>query len=116
MEINRLPAQGLAVLPERSVVNPSAPRSVESTRPVSLSGPATQLSEEQTKDSARSGIEPVTPAISGTRLRVDDRTKQIVAEFVDESNQVVRQIPPEELLRISAQFERLQGLLFDEKA
>ena len=115
MEINRLPVQGLAVLPHRSVVSPSAPRSVEPTRPAQLTGHATQLSEEQTKDTARSGVGPVTSAISGTRLRVDERTKRIVAQFVDESNNVVRQLPPEELLRISAQFERLQGLLFDEK-
>ena len=53
---------------------------------------------------------------TGTRLRVDATSKRIVAEILDENNEVIKQIPPEELLRIAAKFRELCGILFDEKA
>jgi hypothetical protein len=48
-----------------------------------------------------------------TRLRVDEESNQIVAQILDENNEVVRQIPPEALLELSSKFNRLEGLLFD---
>ena len=48
-----------------------------------------------------------------TRLHLDEATQQIVAQILDENNEVVRQIPPEALLELSARFNRLEGLLFD---
>ena len=48
-----------------------------------------------------------------TRLRVDEESKQVVAQILDENNEVVRQIPPEALLELSSKFNRLEGLLFD---
>lgn len=48
-----------------------------------------------------------------TRLRVDEESKQIVAQILDENNEVVRQIPTEALLELSSKFNRLEGLLFD---
>lgn len=50
-----------------------------------------------------------------TRLRVDEASKRIVAQILDENNEVVRQVPPQELLDISARFNRLEGILFDEQ-
>ena len=50
------------------------------------------------------------------RLRIDSESRQVIAQIVDENRQVVKQIPREELLRISANFRRLNGLLFDQKA
>jgi len=51
-----------------------------------------------------------------TRLRIDEGTKRIVAQIVNEDHEVIKQIPPEELLRIAARFRDLQGKLFDRKA
>ena len=48
-----------------------------------------------------------------TRLRVDEESNQIVAQILNENNEVVRQIPPEALLELSSKFNRLEGLLFD---
>lgn len=48
-----------------------------------------------------------------TRLRVDEESNRIVAQILDENNEVVRQIPPEALLDLSTRFSRLEGLLFD---
>ena len=50
-----------------------------------------------------------------TRLHLDEVNNRIVAQVLDDNNEVVRQIPSQELLDISARFNRLQGLLFDEK-
>ncbi len=51
-----------------------------------------------------------------TRLRVDEESNQIVAQILDENNEVVRQIPPEALLELSSKFNRLEGLLFDRES
>lgn len=56
------------------------------------------------------------PRFSRPRLRVDETSKRIIAQLVDESGEVVKQIPPEEMLRLAANFGRLQGLLFDQQA
>lgn len=114
MDINNLPVQGLADLPDRKNVATPAPRSLDTTGPAQAS-PAIQSSEEQTSEPARSVNRLTRPQASSTRLRVDEATQRIVTQFVDESNNVVRQIPVEELLKISAQFRRLEGLLFDKE-
>jgi hypothetical protein len=48
-----------------------------------------------------------------TRLHVDEESKQIVAQILDENNEVIRQIPAEALLELSSKFNRLEGLLFN---
>ncbi len=48
------------------------------------------------------------------RFDVDQATERLVAEIVDENNEVIKQIPPQELLDAVARFRRLQSLLFDE--
>ncbi len=48
-----------------------------------------------------------------TRMHVDEATKRIVTQIVDENNQVIRQIPPQELLDLAAHMQQLEGLLFD---
>jgi uncharacterized FlaG/YvyC family protein len=51
-----------------------------------------------------------------TRLRVDEESNRIVAQILDENDEVVRQIPPEALLELSSKFNRLEGLLFDRES
>lgn len=49
-----------------------------------------------------------------TRLYLDEESNRIVAQVLDENNEVIRQIPPQELLEISARFNRLEGIIFDQ--
>lgn len=49
----------------------------------------------------------------GTRLSLDKATERIVAQIVNKNNEVIKQIPPQEVLRIAAQFRRVVGLIFD---
>ena len=65
---------------------------------------------QRAEDAPRSPIASAAPA----RLHVDGGTGRIVVQILDENEHVVRQIPPEELLRIASKFKDLQGLLFDE--
>lgn len=70
----------------------------------------------QTPRAARAALERITPEQpAGARIRMDRATNRVVTQVLNESNQVIRQIPPEELLRIMARFRELQGLLFDER-
>ena len=53
---------------------------------------------------------------SGLRIRVDEATNQVVVEIVNAENEVIRQIPPEEMLRLDALFKRITGIIFDQEA
>lgn len=92
-------------------------RPVEGAEPaVPKARRSAELKEEQVQQTARKEHTAPKVVSSGTRLRVDEATQRIVAQIVDENDVVIRQIPPEELLRIAEKFRRLQGLLFDRQA
>lgn len=61
-------------------------------------------------------VEPREIPVRRPRIRVSEETKRFITQLVDENQEVVRQIPPEELVEFSARFRRLQGILFDERA
>ena len=46
-------------------------------------------------------------------MHFDEATNQIVAEILNRDNEVIRQLPPEEALRIAARFREIIGLIFD---
>ena len=73
-----------------------------------------QPKEEQAQRAAKPSSD--TPRIQASRfrLRVDEQSQRIVAQILDENDDVVRQVPPEELLKISQRMRQLEGLLFDE--
>jgi hypothetical protein len=52
----------------------------------------------------------------GTRFRLTDPPRRLIAQIVDANNEVIKEIPPKEILKIAARFRRLVGLLFDEQA
>jgi flagellar protein FlaG len=48
---------------------------------------------------------------------IDDSTKKIVVKVIDgNTNEVIRQIPPEEMLALSAKFSEIKGMLFNHQA
>lgn len=53
---------------------------------------------------------------SGSRVYRDEATAQYVIQIVNDSNEVIRQLPPEEALRIAQRFREITGILFDERA
>lgn len=77
-----------------------------------------QQVQEPNKEQATQAARPVereTSILSSgvPRFRINKDTKQIIAQIVDEHNKVIRQIPPEELLRVAAKIRKLEGVLFD---
>lgn len=52
---------------------------------------------------------------SGSRIHVDEATDQFVVEIVNLKNEVIRQIPPEEALRLTVLFRKITGIIFDQK-
>lgn len=52
-------------------------------------------------------------APSGVRLEVDETVDRIIAQILNENHEVIKQIPPEEAVRLFARFRELTGLIFD---
>lgn len=50
---------------------------------------------------------------SGVQLEVDRTVNRVIARIVNENNEVIKQIPPEEAVRIFTRFREVTGLLFD---
>ncbi|MBD3233580.1 MAG: hypothetical protein GF315_07630 [candidate division Zixibacteria bacterium] len=50
------------------------------------------------------------------RWQFDDKTNSIVIKFVErESNRLIRQVPPEEVLRLREHINEILGMIYDHK-
>jgi len=48
------------------------------------------------------------------RIRIDDDTDRIVTQIIDPgNNEIIKQIPPQELLEIMSRLRNIVGLLLD---
>lgn len=81
----------------------------------SETAPAAREARAATGETQRPAPESLSDT-TGVKLHVDKATKRIIAQIVDANGDVVRQIPPEDALRIAAQTRELLGLLFDQSA
>jgi len=110
---------GPGFIPESSAVArapSSRPRNTgpdEGAAPTARADPKTN--EDVVRETAKRPQEDTGVQRTGTKLRVDEASKQIVAQIVNANNEVIKQIPPEELLKIAARFRELRGKLFDVK-
>jgi len=50
---------------------------------------------------------------AGARIRVDESTERVVVQILDANEEVIKQIPPEDLLQALRQFREITGVLFD---
>ena len=80
---------------------------------------STAVSNEPAVDTGNVQASQTTPPVesvvktSSTHLYVDAASKRIVAQIMDENNELIKQIPPEEVLKIAARFAEVNGKLFD---
>ena len=72
-------------------------------------------SEKQVREAAKVVEQALAAQGNGVRLRIDNTLNRVVAQIVDQNNQVIKQIPPEEMLRIAAKVREMSGLLFNEE-
>ena len=113
------PRSTVVEAPEAAALN--RPRmSGESTN----SEPTANIKEAEpqpTREEVRKVVEDLDSVLSSInkdiQLHVDDSTGQIVTRIVDRrSQEVLKQIPPAELLKIASRLRAFVGLLFDAEA
>ena len=50
-------------------------------------------------------------------IKVDEQSEKVIIQVISKSTgKVIRQIPPEEMLKIAAKIEEMMGVLFDKSA
>ncbi|MCA3141251.1 MAG: flagellar protein FlaG [Rhodocyclaceae bacterium] len=77
--------------------------------------PAAELGEVQR--AASRAQEVLVGSASSLKFTVDDKTGTVVVRVVDtETDQLIRQIPSEEMLAIARNMEQMQGLLVRREA
>jgi len=97
MAVSNIPGDGRSGIAPEAIPPPPKPEPIEPVKEVATPPP-----------------EPAKLASGNTaRLRVDPGTERIIAEIVNEENEVVKQVPPEELLELAETSRAIQGLLFD---
>lgn len=79
--------------------------------------PPPQISSEQVKQAMEKIRAAVAPTSQGLQFSMDESSGRTVIKVVDSSTQeVIRQIPSEEALKMAQELERMQGLLLNRKA
>lgn len=111
MGVSSVGRQDLAALLVSTTARTPAPQ----PRTPEAAGREARPVEEQVQRAARSQEPSVVSQSTGRRMRIDKESHRVVAQLLNENNEVIRQIPPEEALEIAARFRRLQGMLFDER-
>ena len=77
---------------------------------------AEDFSQEELIEIANAFGEAATLANRGVRITIDSSTQQVVTQVIDRNtDEVVRQIPPQELLDISQRLRTFVGTLLDEQ-
>ncbi len=115
MGVGSVKGQGFQALTSPAARTPSSrPHAADAAKDVVSVTHASPKPEAETVKRETSAAPKMEPRTATPRLRIDKSSNRVIAQMVNENNEVVKQIPPEELLRIAARFRDLQGLLFDE--
>ena len=120
MDINGVSPKAVLLPQSSPVVRDPAPVSRAAADPKRVAPPVRDNPEPVIEEQAPAALDQIVAraaakARGGTRLRLDDATEQVVAQIVNTNNEVIRQIPPEEALRIAARFRQVTGLIFDQQ-
>jgi flagellar protein FlaG len=102
-----------AARPAAAVAVASPPEQLASAQ----SGSAAAPDPAQLQEAVRRAQDAVSQFASNLRFSVDKDTGKTVIKIVDsQTNQVIRQIPSEELLAIARNLDRVEGLLLKQRA
>lgn len=96
----------------------SAPAAEQKRQALPATNPMTPpATEKQVQEAVREVARVVQPKASNLQFSIDDDSGRTVVRVVDGSTgDVIRQIPSEEIMEISRNIERMQGLLVRQKA
>ena len=80
-----------------------------------------RLSKEERKELVKKSIVEMNAEFElknySIRFSIDDKLKEIVVKIVDtKTDEVIRQIPPDGVLRLRAHLQEMVGILLEEKA
>ncbi|MFN7753945.1 MAG: flagellar protein FlaG [Pseudomonadota bacterium] len=104
-------------LAQRAVSSPDPQSAPSQVAAPAQPEPQAQPSPEQVREAVSTTNEVVKAVQSRLQFVADDSSGQMVVRVMDsESNEVIRQIPSEEMLAISQAIERMQGLLVQGEA
>jgi flagellar protein FlaG len=101
------------------------PLAVPVSTPASATKPASETADAATRTTSPTDIrnavekvkEFVSPVASDIQFSIDEDTGTTVVKIIDRTtDEVIRQIPSEEMLDIAKALDRLQGLLIKQKA
>jgi len=101
----------------------------EARQPIPSNAPADGRVEQKTTDPKAASLDPrqlaqaiqavndfVTPMATSIEFRIDQDTGKTIVKVVDtKTNEVLRQIPNEEMLAIAKSLNKLQGLILRQK-
>ena len=113
MDIQPLGGPAVAAQPSREPSEAPALPDVSTPKPPPAPAP--------TRDEVREAVKEIQRNVANTstnlQFSVDEDTGRTIVSVIDtETRQVVRQIPSEEVMRMSRSLDRMQGLLFSGKA
>lgn len=121
MELNAINSSASRVNAPQAIGSPptAAPEATDPARPaaggVGAEAPSAPAGRPEVQGVPRRiGVQQQLPP--NTRFRIDEESNRVVAQILDENNEVVRQIPPEALLKLSTRISRLEGLLFNRES
>jgi flagellar protein FlaG len=104
-----------------SAISPAAPAATQPrasaapVAPASAAGPTVDLAA--VKSAVATVKEALKPVGGGLEFNVDQTNGKTIVRVVDlDTQQIIRQIPSEEMVELSRVLERLEGLLFSKHA
>lgn len=96
---------------------PAAASAVAPEKAIRAASEAQATSPEQVKDAVNRIREFVQPINDSIQFSVDDDSGRMLVKVIDQqTKEVLRQIPSEEVLNIAKALDKLQGLLIQNKA
>lgn len=112
------PAAPVTPLPESANPPEAASRQpVVAPAPAQSPAPSQQLNVADMEQIARRVGEALKTSSANLEFKVDDDSGKVVVRVVDsQTNELIRQIPSEEMLSISRALDQMQGLLLRQKA
>ncbi|MEO8163843.1 MAG: flagellar protein FlaG [Betaproteobacteria bacterium] len=107
-------AIGVSAPGSRGSSNASSPRSNAADAPAETANVPDREQLKKAVDSANSALKTIS---SELEFAIDASTSKTVVRVIDSATQqVIRQIPSEEMLAIARSVDRMQGLLLKQKA
>lgn len=112
MELQPTPGSAVIALSEVQREKPAAPQVIA---PVPV--PETKPTQQQVKEAVEQIQRNIEAKSTDLRFTVDRATGKTIVSVVDSQTQeVVRQIPTEEIMKLARWIDRMQGLLVNGKA